>query len=1189
MDCRQSYVHQIVEDIKDLIGTSRTSATYLSGNRVLLPISKDNPSLKTKGNVVQWAKSIQSKINSKYLSKQYGNVLNIDVNKYEHGVEISWSIPTKLIDAYVDKYSESYMPASVKVGRYQGEIDRLNDRVRNLERTLAANKSDRSRAADLTAKIDMLKDRIEQITNEHKLVDVIAYGKEDMREVTSILSKDKVSASDLFYTNKIIHQWENALPHLFTETDLKAVEGKFSPNVQAVQDIITTAQALRQNYTGVFENAVLEMFKSQGIDATPEQIFGAKKEISALSANLMDISRTDDIVFQVVSKIIKDANYDTEQEVISTIKEVDDLFEKVKKTDAFKKNGFEIFIQEHDGEKTGNLVTRYSQSFYDKAKELRTVAQKTKDKKAWENYFAWKKDNMILFDLRRLFNETYKELDGTTEYNKEEIEAHKADLKKQLGERGYNEYYERLSGKMELYKEDLAANKERIEALETDDAEKSSMLQEWVLANSPFVYADQVYDSKKQKFGDRFIQPKGYKYTAEIPRKYTSELKKTDWYDEKFEKIEENDALYEFYRYTISKFNELYNYLPDYAVDELQYNYLPEIRKNIAELFSDKGIKGGMTGWYDKVIAELTTDEMSRVSHAERDPQTGKPLKTLPITMVGNKLNAEEKSYDIVKIAKAFSMMALSYKHKAKIEDSIRIAEQIVANAEEMQTNAEGAQLVDALGRPINTKDGLKNYKAQFEYAIESMIYGHRRIEEGVSKKKLLNSDEKVLKEKLEAQLKDAPEEDKKAIQSQIDALGSNIVGSKAWDKVLHFAQLKGMGWNLFAPVNNTVFAFVGNMIHASGGEDFNISQFFKAQAIMLNSVGKSATLDIAKTATAKKINALMESWNVVGEIDQAGYKSTAFESTAAKGFKKLAPYELTRRAEYLNQGTTFVSLMLAKEVTDLKGNKRNLWEAYDTNGKWKAEEFGEELVLEERKKFKNKLEQVKKIIHGNYDPNSAVKIKKTTLGRAVMMFRSWVAEGFASRFEAEKEDILLGRKRKGRFRTLQEQGVLKGPLLILSQMANFLTFGGAFKTSLDKLSDVDKANMRKNSAEVLLYLSLYSMVLMLKSIDSDDDDEKQAINGLLNVSFRVQNDMAFFTSPLAFEKITQSSIPAMSIVTDAAKLIEAIEKTIAGDPTYKRGMYNKQNRIKIALGKNIPLLVQIERTYSGLQNVDER
>lgn len=1189
MACRDNITQSVLADIKEIIGVNRTSARELSGNRILLSINKDNPSLLTKENTVEWGKALAKKINDKYKSKIYGTIIYVNTRKYDHGTELTWEIPMKLIDAYEDIYdNEDQSPVATKIGKYQSEVDKLTDRIRTLERALSANKSDKVKKAEIEAKIQVLKNRKEQLEIEDKLADVISYGNNDIKEVELLLTKDNISESDLFYANKILHQWETALPNLFTETDLRRVEGQFSPNVQAVQNIITTAQVLRETYTKVFNNAVLEMFKRQGVNATEEQIFGAKREIGALSANLLDISRTNDIIFQVTAKMIKDANYDTEQEVIKTVKEVDDLFDAVKKTTEYKTKGFDIFIQEKEGKKTGMLTTRFSSKFYETSTKLRNIARKSKDSTGWKSYFDWKRQNTILFDPRKLFNDIYTELDGEEKYSQEAITEHIKELKQQLGENGYKEYYSRLEPKINLYKEDLEANKDRINALELDQVDKDTMLKEWLLVNSPFVYAKTVETAKVEKLGDKFIRPKGYKYTTEVPRKYTDGLKKTDWYDAKFEVIENNPALYNFYRYTIDKYDSLYDYLPDYAIEDLQYNYLPEISKNIVELFSDKGLKGGMGGWYDKVISELTTDNISDVSNAERDPITGKLLKTLPITMLGNRLAAEEKSYDIVKITKAFSLMALSYKHKAKIEDSIRILEQVVNSSTEMQTNAEGKQLSDAFGRPIATKDGLKNYKAQYEYAIESMVYGKRRIEEGISKKKLLTTEEKAARKLLLAKLKDANEEDKKSIQAEIDALGSNIVASKGWDKVLEFAQIKGMGWNLFAPVNNTVFAFVSNMIHAAGGEDFNYPQFLKAQRIMLNSVGKSASLDTYTSKTANKINKLMEDWNVVGEIDQAGYKSTAFESTAAKGFKKLAPYELTKRSEYLNQGSTFVAMMLGTPIKDLTGKERDLWEAYDSNGKWNTKEFGEEISLEEKKKFKNRLEQVKKSIHGNYDPSSAVKIKKTTLGRAVLMFRSWAAEGFANRFEAEKDDLLLGRKRKGRLITLKEQGIVKGPLLILGQMANFLTFGGAFKANLDSLSAVDKANMRKNSAEVLLYLSLYSLVLILKSIDSDDDDEKKAINALLNVSFRVQNDMAFFTSPLAFEKITQSSIPAMSIVTDAAKLVEAMQKTIMGDPYYKNGNHRGEARVKIALAKNLPLTVQIERAYQGISKAAE-
>lgn len=1103
----------------------------------------------------------------------------------------------------IERGEQNYSPITTKPIKYQKSIDTLQDRINFIKKRIASNKSNRELVTKLNAQVKDLEGRIQQIKDEDKLADIINYGNTDMKDLTNILTKDKVSDSDLFYANKILHQWETALDSLFKEGDLMQVDGQYSANVQAVYSIINTAQSLRMTYNKVFDNASLEMFKEQGINTTIERIKAPKKEINAISANMLDISRSGDQLLDATALIIKRAAFETEQELITTFDELDSLYEKATKSLLFKKHGFKILAQEDKGGKTGNLISRFSQSFYDTATKFRKEARETGGKAGWSKYFNWKKENSIVFDLRKLFYEEYQEIDGKHKYSQEAITDHINDLKLQLGDKGYQRYLDKVKNDLNRYKEDLEWEKQRVDALEADESEKASILDEWIKTWSPFVYAETIYDGVKNKVGTEFIVPRGYKYTSEVPRKYvptinsdySSGLKKTGWYDEKFEQVENDEALYNFYNYVIDKNNELYEHMPEYVVDELQHNYLPEIHKNIIEQFSDKGMTKGLTGWYDKVINTLTTDDVSTKSYAERDPRTGEIIRSLPITMLGGNMKTEDKSYDILKVAKAFSTMAIAYKHRSKVEDSIRLAEQIMNQSLERQENAKGEHLVDAQGRTISTSNGLKNLKKQFDYAVEAGFYGHRKDQEGISKKsKLLTTEELSTKKELNKELKIAKEEDKPLIQAKIDALGAHVVASSVWDGLLKFVQLKGMGWNLFAPLSNTTFAFVSNAIHASGGEDFDLNDFFWAQGVMLNSIGKSASLDIVKSTTSKKINALMSFYNAVGEVDQQAYQSTSFNTKTGKGLQKLSPLELTKRAEFLNQGVTFLAMMKATKITDLKGVEKNLWEAYDINGKWKTEEFGEQPEWTSNKddmfKFKNRFEQVKKIIHGNYDPNSPVLLKKKVMGRALIMFRSWIAEGFASRFEGEKYDELLGRSRKGRLRTYNpltggDLGHIQGTKLLLLQMANFLSFGGAFKTSLDQLSPLDKANMRKNAAEVMIYLTFVALYYTMKAVGSDDDDEKKLANAMLNVIIRTQNDMAFFTSPLAFEKITQSSVPAMSIITDAAKLVQAIQDDIVGKGIYKRGIYKGQSKIKVNLGKNIPGFNQALHTYSGLMN----
>lgn len=763
----------------------------------------------------------------------------------------------------------------------------------------------------------------------------------------------------------------------------------------------------------------------------------------------------------------------------------------------------------------------------------------------------------------------------------------------QLGQKGYDKYYERLKVKLELYKSDLKAQEEKLESFVGDDVTRITLMEEWIKEKSPFYYAKYIYDGVREKVQGKFINPKGYEYTSEIPRRISLAGKKTEWYDSKFDAVE-NDAHAEaFYNHMMDKFHEMRDYLPDYAVEDLQYNYLPEIKKSIAELYSEKGFMAAMRGSYNKFISEITTDELSETLNNEIDPTTQKKIPTLPITMVGKNLKAEEKSYDLPKIIKAFSMMALSYKHKSKVEDTIRITQQVINRALEKQVNAAGEGVIDFNGNPIATKDGLRNFKDQFEYAIRA-FYGERRIIQGVLEKKAYTLEEKARLKEIDKQLErdDLEEMDRKNLENEKKQLGGNIVSSKVGDKILNFAQLKGMGWNLFAPTNNTLFSFMSHMRHAAGGEDFNYEEFLKAKEIMLHSIGKALSLDSFESKTAKKTANGMLKWNIVGEINQVAYSETAFNSGPSKGLQKLLPYALTKSAEYLNQGTTFVSMMHGIKIKNLKGEETFLWKAFDDNFDWKTDEYGpipKEILLA----AKIRTSQVVKIIHGNYDPHSPVRIKEGFFGRALMMFRSWVGEGYASRFQNEKFDSLLMRSRKGSYRTWNpitggDIGILNGFRLLTYQMLNFLTFGNTYKTSLDQLSPLDKANMRKNAAEVLLYVSLYTMILMLKALKGDDDKNKYALNALINTGFRVQNDMAFFVSPLAFEKITQSSIPAMSIVIDAHKFLVAAEEAIAGNDTYQKGPFKDQSKVKIAIMRNLPGPTQIIRTVTGVTATHE-
>lgn len=106
---RACAVQQIVDNIKtNVIGVGRNSATPIQGKSMqfLLPIggmNGMNEQLKSKENTHKWAKQIQNTSNTIYVSKLYGNTIDIDNNSNPNGTLITIVIPTKLVDYYVKK------------------------------------------------------------------------------------------------------------------------------------------------------------------------------------------------------------------------------------------------------------------------------------------------------------------------------------------------------------------------------------------------------------------------------------------------------------------------------------------------------------------------------------------------------------------------------------------------------------------------------------------------------------------------------------------------------------------------------------------------------------------------------------------------------------------------------------------------------------------------------------------------------------------------------------------------------------------------------------------------------------------------------------------------------------------------------------------------------------------------------
>jgi len=335
------------------------------------------------------------------------------------------------------------------------------------------------------------------------------------------------------------------------------------------------------------------------------------------------------------------------------------------------------------------------------------------------------------------------------------------------------------------------------------------------------------------------------------------------------------------------------------------------------------------------------------------------------------------------------------------------------------------------------------------------------------------------------------------------------------------------------------------------------------------------------KTATANKIQGMMTSLNLLKDFTEIEFDPSKADviGNKRKGLDKaIRMYEIQRSSEYFTYGHVAVSHLLATKVDGV-----SLWEAMDENGVIQLEGYrpGEAKFVE----LANRLDQINKRIHGNYDPNSIMPIKQTLLGPMLMQFRSWLPEGFASRYENERFDPLLNRQVKGSIRTVLLEGTVGERLRKLTDVALVsIPLIGARK-DLQGYTEVDEENVRKFAASVRQMMWVYLLVLALRAMRDDEDDPevRSLFNYGLNLSSRIDNDLKFFGQVGAQRRIMQDVLPILKIAEDIEKFGASVVDTIMGEGTVPTGVYAGESKLWLHGSKLIPHTEAYQRVVRNL------
>ena len=254
---------------------------------------------------------------------------------------------------------------------------------------------------------------------------------------------------------------------------------------------------------------------------------------------------------------------------------------------------------------------------------------------------------------------------------------------------------------------------------------------------------------------------------------------------------------------------------------------------------------------------------------------------------------------------------------------------------------------------------------------------------------------------------------------------------------------------------------------------------------------------------------------------------------------------------------------------------------------------------------FRNKVLTVNHHIHGIYDKIGANTLQQSWWGALLMQFHKHLVPGFQKRFgyRLGHFDGVYNETRetinKGSYVSLSEfitfpvrkyyelnnSNELEAVRTLQGLAKGYVDFFGNFVTYYNILPEYDKANLRRCLGEWIAITKAVALFVVGKLMLDDDDESTQIADYVLYSADRLMSETIQY-NPWGMmnegQKLYSQPVAAFSIANDNLKLLGACCSYIftgdADDLLYQSGTYSGENKLKVNLLKQVPVVNQIRK-----------
>lgn len=420
------------------------------------------------------------------------------------------------------------------------------------------------------------------------------------------------------------------------------------------------------------------------------------------------------------------------------------------------------------------------------------------------------------------------------------------------------------------------------------------------------------------------------------------------------------------------------------------------------------------------------------------------------------------------------------------------------------------------------------------------------------------------------------------------DPLMNRSTADAVVKKLMGITSVLGVSFNVFGWFNNVVTGTLNNAIDGLGGNFWNP----KAMRRMTLEF-QTAALGYAKNVLAHKNQKLFGKGTYEDRKAGSKYEAICDHFHAIEHYQaelrgqfsvvaSLGGYAGMEAGEYMMQSKVATAILASIPITNTTtGEQTTVYDAYkwdEKSGKVVLKD-GYELSSKEQHLITNRIRETIDRIHGNYSPENKTMFEKEWWGTLIMQFHKWFWPNFKQRFQPAKYDENLGGGMdiEGRYRTLWN--FVKG----LNNLADLTD-----ATAWNRLTDHQKANLKKDIADAGIIISLFVIGHVIKSladgIPDDDPQLKRWVHYLQYQTDRSIQETSLFVPGLGLVEsyqLLKNPIAGAGSIRQFGELVQAAYKYPFIDDEhryYQRGPYVGTSHIAKEARDVFPIMYEWNR-----------